>query len=90
MRGHGGEVLEALNVLLERPDAQLPTRIRARALTVGCRCSITSAAIRRGRTLSQADAIALATMATEPEPGAVPAIIVPAGQAAPDGSAGSL
>jgi predicted ATPase/class 3 adenylate cyclase/DNA-binding CsgD family transcriptional regulator/Tfp pilus assembly protein PilF len=36
MRGHGGEVLEALNVLLERPDAQLPTRVRARALTVGC------------------------------------------------------
>jgi predicted ATPase len=36
MRGHGGEVLEALNVLLERPDAQLPTRARARALTVGC------------------------------------------------------
>lgn len=36
MRGHGGEVLEALNVLLKRPDAQLPTRVRARALTVGC------------------------------------------------------
>jgi predicted ATPase/class 3 adenylate cyclase/DNA-binding CsgD family transcriptional regulator len=36
MRGHGGEILEALNVLLERPDAQAPTRVRARALTVGC------------------------------------------------------
>jgi predicted ATPase/class 3 adenylate cyclase/DNA-binding CsgD family transcriptional regulator len=36
MRGHGGEILEALNVLLERPDAQLPTQARARALTVGC------------------------------------------------------
>ena len=36
MRGHGGEVLEALNVLLERPDARTPTRARARALTVGC------------------------------------------------------
>ena len=36
MRGHGGEVLEALNVLLERPDARMPTRARARALTVGC------------------------------------------------------
>jgi predicted ATPase/DNA-binding CsgD family transcriptional regulator/tetratricopeptide (TPR) repeat protein len=36
MRGHGGEVLEALNVLLERPDAQAPTRARARALTVSC------------------------------------------------------
>jgi hypothetical protein len=36
MRGHGGEVLEALNVLLERPDARVPSRARARALTVGC------------------------------------------------------
>ena len=36
MRGHGGEVLEALNALLQRPDARTPTRIRARALTVGC------------------------------------------------------
>ena len=36
MRGHGGEVLEALNVLLERPDARMPTRTRARALTASC------------------------------------------------------
>ena len=36
MRGHGGEVLEALNVLLDRPDARMPTRARARALTVSC------------------------------------------------------
>jgi predicted ATPase/DNA-binding CsgD family transcriptional regulator len=36
MRGHGGEVVEALNVLLERPGARMPTRARARALTVGC------------------------------------------------------
>jgi predicted ATPase/class 3 adenylate cyclase/DNA-binding CsgD family transcriptional regulator len=36
MRGRGGEVLEALSVLLERPDAQRPTRTRARALTAGC------------------------------------------------------
>ena len=36
MRGHAGEVLQALNVLLERPDAGLPTRARARALTVSC------------------------------------------------------
>jgi predicted ATPase/DNA-binding CsgD family transcriptional regulator len=34
MRGHGGEVLQALNVLLERPDTRLP--IRARALTAAC------------------------------------------------------
>src|SRR5215813_2013453 len=33
MRGHGGEVFEALNVLLQRPDARMPTRSRARALT---------------------------------------------------------
>ena len=36
MRGHGGEVLGALNVLLERPDARQPSRVRARALTVSC------------------------------------------------------
>ena len=36
MRGHGGEVLEALDVLLERPDARMPTRARARALTASC------------------------------------------------------
>jgi predicted ATPase/DNA-binding CsgD family transcriptional regulator len=36
MRGHAGEVLEALNVLLERPDARMPTRARARALTASC------------------------------------------------------
>jgi predicted ATPase/class 3 adenylate cyclase/DNA-binding CsgD family transcriptional regulator/tetratricopeptide (TPR) repeat protein len=36
MRGHGGEVLNALNVLLERPDARMPTQARARALIVGC------------------------------------------------------
>jgi predicted ATPase/DNA-binding CsgD family transcriptional regulator len=36
MRGHGGEVLEALNALLERPDARTPTQVRARALTASC------------------------------------------------------
>jgi predicted ATPase/DNA-binding CsgD family transcriptional regulator len=36
MRGHGGEVLEALHVLLERPDSRMPTRTRARALTESC------------------------------------------------------
>jgi predicted ATPase/class 3 adenylate cyclase/DNA-binding CsgD family transcriptional regulator len=36
MRGHAGEALQALNVLLERPDARIPTRARARALTVSC------------------------------------------------------
>jgi non-specific serine/threonine protein kinase len=36
LRGHGGEVLEALRVLLDRPDAQMPTHTRARALTATC------------------------------------------------------
>jgi DNA-binding CsgD family transcriptional regulator len=36
MRGHGSEVLEALNLLLERPDARRPTCTRARALTANC------------------------------------------------------
>jgi predicted ATPase/class 3 adenylate cyclase/DNA-binding CsgD family transcriptional regulator len=36
MRGHAGEVLEALSVLLERPDARMPTRARAWALTASC------------------------------------------------------
>jgi hypothetical protein len=47
-------------------------------------------AAREGDPVSQADAIALATTGTAPDPGAVPAITVPAGQAAPDGSAGLL
>jgi predicted ATPase/DNA-binding CsgD family transcriptional regulator len=34
MRGHGGEILKALNALLERPDAPMPTR--ARALAASC------------------------------------------------------
>jgi predicted ATPase/class 3 adenylate cyclase/DNA-binding CsgD family transcriptional regulator len=36
MRGHVGEVLEALNALLERPDARTATQARAQALTVSC------------------------------------------------------
>ena len=36
MRGRAGEVLQALTVLLERPDAHMPTRTRAEALTVSC------------------------------------------------------
>ena len=36
MRGRGGEVLEALNVLLDRTDARPHTRTRARALIVSC------------------------------------------------------
>jgi predicted ATPase/class 3 adenylate cyclase/DNA-binding CsgD family transcriptional regulator len=40
MRGHGVEVLEALNALLERPDAQLPTRARARARALNASCHL--------------------------------------------------
>jgi predicted ATPase/class 3 adenylate cyclase/DNA-binding CsgD family transcriptional regulator len=36
MRGHAGEALEALDTLLERPDARTPTPARARALTASC------------------------------------------------------
>ncbi len=36
MRGHGVEVLQALNVLLDRPDARIPTRARAQALNASC------------------------------------------------------
>ena len=36
MRGHGVEVLEALNALLDRPDTRVPTRARARALNASC------------------------------------------------------
>lgn len=36
IRGHGGEVLDALSALLKRADAHQPTLIRAQALTVSC------------------------------------------------------
>jgi predicted ATPase/DNA-binding CsgD family transcriptional regulator/tetratricopeptide (TPR) repeat protein len=36
MRGHGGEVLDTLGALLERPDAHRPTLTRARALNASC------------------------------------------------------
>jgi predicted ATPase/class 3 adenylate cyclase/DNA-binding CsgD family transcriptional regulator len=36
MRGHGVEVLEALNALLDRADTRVPTRARARALNASC------------------------------------------------------
>ena len=36
MRGHSGEVIEALGVLLDRPDARQPTRYRAGALAANC------------------------------------------------------
>jgi non-specific serine/threonine protein kinase len=36
MRGHGGEILELLQVLLDRQDAQVPTETRGRALAASC------------------------------------------------------
>jgi predicted ATPase/class 3 adenylate cyclase/DNA-binding CsgD family transcriptional regulator len=36
MRGRSGEIIEALSVLLGRPDAGQPTRARARALAAKC------------------------------------------------------
>jgi ATP/maltotriose-dependent transcriptional regulator MalT len=36
MRGHSGEIIEALSDLLGRPDARGPTRDRARALVAQC------------------------------------------------------
>src|SRR5580692_6695978 len=36
MRGHSGEIIEALSDLLGRPDARRPTRERALALTAKC------------------------------------------------------
>jgi predicted ATPase/class 3 adenylate cyclase/DNA-binding CsgD family transcriptional regulator len=36
LRGHSAEIIEALGVLLGRPDARLPTRDRARALAANC------------------------------------------------------
>jgi len=49
------------------------------------------ATYQQGRTLSQADAIALANTVAEPDPGAAPVITVAAaGQAAPGHSAGLL
>ncbi len=78
-----GRAFEALEAgLRDRDHAQLRARLGDAAF---------EAAYRHGRTLSQADAIALATAAAEPDPGAAPAGTVPAGgQATADGSAGPL
>jgi predicted ATPase/DNA-binding CsgD family transcriptional regulator len=36
LRGHSAEIVEALGVLLDRPDARQPTHYRARALAANC------------------------------------------------------
>jgi DNA-binding CsgD family transcriptional regulator len=78
-----GRAFEALEVgLRDRDHAQLRFRLGDAAFEV---------AYRHGRSLSQADAIALATASAAPDPGAEPAVTVPAaGQATADGSAGLL
>jgi DNA-binding CsgD family transcriptional regulator/tetratricopeptide (TPR) repeat protein len=78
-----GRVFAGIEVDLRDRDH---TRLRA---TLGD--AAFEAAYSRGRTLSQADAIALATAAAEPGPAVASAVTVPAaGPATPDGSAGPL
>ncbi len=77
-----GRAFEALEAgLRDRDHARLRATLGEAAF---------EAAYARGRTLSQADAIALATAATGPDPGDAPAITVPAGQATAEDSAGLL
>ena len=77
-----GRAFEALEAgLRDRDHARLRATLGEAAF---------EAAYARGRTLSQADAIALATAASGPDPGVASAVTVPAGQATADGSAGLL
>jgi len=78
-----GRAFEALEAgLRDRDHAQLRARLGDAAF---------EAAYRHGRTLSQVDAIALATAAAEPDPGLASTVTVPApGQATAEGSAGPL
>jgi predicted ATPase/class 3 adenylate cyclase/DNA-binding CsgD family transcriptional regulator len=78
-----GRAFEAIEVgLRDRDRARLRTRLGDAAF---------EAAYRHGRTLSQADAIALATTTAPPDPEVVPAVPVPAaGQATAEDSAGLL
>jgi len=71
-------------------EAELRDRDHAR-LRAGLGDAAFEAAYARGRTLSQADAIALATAAAPPDPEAAPTLTVPAaGQATADDPAGPL
>jgi predicted ATPase/class 3 adenylate cyclase/DNA-binding CsgD family transcriptional regulator len=77
-----GRVFEATEAgLRDRDHAQLRATLGDAAFEAACR---------RGRSLSRADAIALAAGAAEPDPGVASAVTVPAGQAPADGSAGPL
>jgi DNA-binding CsgD family transcriptional regulator len=77
--GRGFEALEAR--LRDRDHAQLRARLGDAAF---------EAAYDRGRTLSRADAVALATTAAGPGPGAAPAVTVTAAHPAAEESAGQL
>jgi DNA-binding CsgD family transcriptional regulator len=79
---HAGRAFAGIEVgLRDRDHARLRATLGDAAF---------EAAYARGRTLSQADAIALATAAAEPDPRAEPALTVPASGQAADGSAGPL
>ena len=78
----GGRAFQALEAgLRDRDHARLRATLGETAF---------EAAYARGRTLSQADAIALATAAAQPDPEAVSTDSIPATQATPHGSADPL
>jgi len=77
-----GRAFEAIEAgLRDRDHAQLRATLGDAAF---------EAAYRHGRTLSQADAIALATAAAEPDPAVASAVTVPVGQATAGGPTGPL
>jgi predicted ATPase/class 3 adenylate cyclase/DNA-binding CsgD family transcriptional regulator/tetratricopeptide (TPR) repeat protein len=85
LHGVADELYEQAGRSFEAMEAGLRDRDHARLhATLGG--AAFEAAYQHGRTLSQADAIALASAAAEPDPGAARITSVPqAGQAAPDG-----
>jgi predicted ATPase/DNA-binding CsgD family transcriptional regulator len=90
LHGVADELHEQAGRAFEAIEAGLRDRDHARlCATLGD--AAFEAAYARGRTLSQADAIALATAAAQPDPGAAPAVTIPAaGQATAADSAGLL
>ena len=89
LHGVADELHEQAGRAFEAIEAGLRDRDHARLRATLGEAAF-EAAYARGRTLSQADAIALATAATGPDPGDAPAITVPAGQATAEDSAGLL
>ena len=90
LHGVADELYEQAGRAFEATEARLRDRDHAHLhATLGD--AAFEAAYRHGRTISQADAIALATAAAEPDPGVASAVTVPAaGPATADGSAGPL